>query len=176
MECTSVAGSWFNHESPRRGFEFVTRKISSSVARILAGKEKNLQLGNLDAKRDWGHAKEYVGAMWLMLQQPEPDDYVIATGETHSVREFVKLGFSYVGLDYRDYVVVKESLFRPSEIDLLLGDPSKARQKLGWHHNRGFEDLVFEMVTSDCDAVGVASQHVPEQPRAQAAFLDVVHD
>ena len=149
------SGILFNHESPRRGFEFVTRKISSGVARILADKEKNLRLGNLDAKRDWGHAKEYVEAMWLMLQQPEPDDYVIATGETHSVREFAELAFSCVGLDYRDYVVVNEGLFRPSEVNLLLGEASKARKELGWRHKIRFEDLVLEMVVADCKAVGV---------------------
>ena len=149
------SGILFNHESPRRGFEFVTRKISSGVARILAGKEKNLRLGNLDAKRDWGHAKEYVEAMWLMLQQPEPDDYVIATGETHSVREFTELAFSYVGLDYRDCTTIDQSLYRPAEVNVLLGDASKAREKLGWRHKIRFEDLVLEMVVADCQAVGV---------------------
>src|SRR5205809_517979 len=119
-------GILFNHESPRRGFEFVTRKITSGVARILAGRSTTLPLGNLDAKRDWGHAREYVEAMWLMLQQPEPDDYVVATGETNSVRDFVDLAFAHVGLDYRDYVVNDPDLFRPAEVNISLGDSSKA--------------------------------------------------
>src|SRR6185369_10209485 len=127
----AVSGIMFNHESPRRGYEFVTRKISSGVARIVAGQAKELRLGNLDAKRDWGHAREYVDAMWLMLQQAEPDDYVIATGETHSVREFCELAFSTVQLDYRDYVTVDERFFRPAEVELLVGDASKARKVLG---------------------------------------------
>jgi GDPmannose 4,6-dehydratase len=149
------SGILFNHESPRRGFEFVTRKITSGVARILAGKSTKLPLGNLDAKRDWGHAREYVQAMWLMLQQPEPDDYVIATGETHSVRDFVELAFSHVGLDYRQYVVTDPDLFRPAEVNLLLGDSSKARAKFGWKSQVRFEDLVPEMVEEDCRALGV---------------------
>ena len=149
------SGILFNHESPRRGFEFVTRKITSGVARILAGKSETLPLGNLDAKRDWGHAREYVEAMWLMLQQPEPDDYVIATGETHSVREFVDLAFSHAGLDYRRYVVTDSELFRPAEVNLLLGDSSKARLKFGWKSQIHFEELVREMVEADCLALGV---------------------
>ena len=128
----ALSGMLFNHESPRRGFEFVTRKISSCVARIVTGQAKELRLGNLDAKRDWGHAREYVEAMWRMLQQPEPDDYVIATGETHSVREFCKLAFAEVNLDYRDYVVVDQNFYRPAEVDLLVGDSTKARRVLGW--------------------------------------------
>jgi GDPmannose 4,6-dehydratase len=147
-------GILFNHESPRRGFEFVTRKITSGVARIRAGKAKELRLGNLDAKRDWGHAREYVKAMWQMLQQPEPDDYVVATGETHSVREFAELAFSVAGLDFRDYVVTDPTLHRPAEVTLLLGDATKAREKLGWSYHIRFEDLVREMVESDCRAVG----------------------
>jgi GDPmannose 4,6-dehydratase len=147
-------GILFNHESPRRGYEFVTRKITSGVARILAGTSETLPLGNLEAKRDWGHAREYVEAMWLMLQQPEPDDYVISTGETHSVREFVELAFSHVGLDYRKYVVTDLDLFRPAEVNLLLGDCSKARGKLGWKSRVGFEELVREMVDEDCRALG----------------------
>ncbi len=114
-------GILFNHESPRRGYEFVTRKISAGLARILSGKANQLKLGNLDAKRDWGHAREYVEAMWLMLQQPDPDDYVVATGETHSVREFVETAFAHVGLDYRDYVVADPTLFRPAEVNILMG-------------------------------------------------------
>jgi GDPmannose 4,6-dehydratase len=147
------SGILFNHESPRRGFEFVTRKITSGVARIRAGKSAKLPLGNLDAKRDWGHAREYVEAMWLMLQQPEPDDYVVATGETHSVREFVELAFHQVGLDYREYVVSDPDLFRPAEVNLLQGDSSKARTKLGWASRVAFEGLVREMVEEDCRAL-----------------------
>ena len=144
------SGILFNHESPRRGYEFVTRKITAGVARIQAGKARELQLGNLDAKRDWGHAREYVEAMWMMLQQPAPDDYVVATGETHSVREFVELAFGYAGLDYRQYVVTDTDLFRPSEVTLLLGDATKAHRVLGWSHQVGFAQLVREMVVNDC--------------------------
>src|SRR5215813_3935820 len=150
-------GILFNHESPRRGFEFVTRKITSGVARIVAGETKELRLGNLDAKRDWGHAREYVEAMWLMLQQPEPDDYVVATGETRSVREFVELAFSHAGLDYRKYVVHDPDLFRPAEVNLLLGDSAKAQSTLGWKNRIGFAHLVREMVEEDCRALGVGS-------------------
>jgi GDPmannose 4,6-dehydratase len=125
------------------------------VARILAGKATELRLGNLEAKRDWGHAREYIEAMWLMLQQPEPGDYVIATGETHSVREFVDLAFTCVGLDYTDHVVEDPALYRPAEVNLLLGDSSKARRALGWYHKVGFEDLVEEMVVNDCRLLAV---------------------
>jgi len=149
-------GILFNHESPRRGFEFVTRKITSGVARILAGQSRQLALGNLEARRDWGHAREYVEAMWLMLQQPEPDDYVVATGETRSVREFVELAFSHAGLDYRDHVVSDPALFRPAEVNLLQGDAAKARQKLGWKPSVSFDALVREMVDADCLSLGVA--------------------
>jgi GDPmannose 4,6-dehydratase len=149
------SGILFNHESPRRGYEFVTRKITSGVARIRAGKAKELRLGNLDAKRDWGHAREYVKAMWQMLQQPEPDDYVVATGETHSVRELAELAFSIAGLDSRDYILIDESLHRPAEVTLLQGDAAKAREKLGWTYRIRFEDLVHEMVEFDCRALGV---------------------
>ena len=152
----ATSGILFNHESPRRGYEFVTRKITAGLARILAGKADKLKLGNLDAERDWGHAREYVEAMWLMLQQPEPDDYVVATGEAHTVREFVELAFSYVGLDYRKYVVVDPDLYRPAEVNTLLGDPTKARTRLGWQHRVGFEELVRDMVEADCKAAGVA--------------------
>jgi GDPmannose 4,6-dehydratase len=145
----AVSGIMFNHESPRRGYEFVTRKITSGVARIVAGQAKELRLGNLDAKRDWGHAREYVDAMWLMLQQAEPDDFVIATGETHSVREFCELAFSTVQLDYRDYVTVDERFFRPAEVELLVGDASKARRVLGWEPKTSFQSLVREMVLED---------------------------
>jgi len=149
------SGILFNHESPRRGYEFVTRKITSGVARILAGKNRSVPLGNLEARRDWGHAREYVNAMWLMLQQPVPDDYVIATGETHSVREFAELAFSHVGLDYRDYVTSDPTLFRPAEVNLLLGDYGKARTRLGWTPSVTFDVLVREMVEADCRALGV---------------------
>jgi GDPmannose 4,6-dehydratase len=149
------SGILFNHESPRRGFEFVTRKITSGVARILAGQSKSMPLGNLEAKRDWGHAREYVQAMWLMLQQPEPEDYVVATGETHSVREFVELAFSHVGLNYRDYVATDPTLFRPAEVNLLLGDSTKARTQLGWTSRISFEALVREMVEADCRTLGI---------------------
>ncbi|MDO8446168.1 MAG: GDP-mannose 4,6-dehydratase [Deltaproteobacteria bacterium] len=144
-------GILFNHESPRRGFEFVTRKISSHVARIKLGLETKLKLGNLDAKRDWGHAKEYVYAMWIMLQQDTADDYVIATGETHSIREFLEVAFAHAGLDYNDYVVVDKALFRPSEVHLLQGNATKAREHLGWKNAISFEDLVKEMVDSDLE-------------------------
>jgi GDPmannose 4,6-dehydratase len=145
-------GILFNHESPRRGETFVTRKITRALARILAGKEKKLYLGNLDAKRDWGYAKDYVEAMWLMLQQDEPDDYVIATGQSWSVREFLDRAFSYVKLDWKDYVEFDERYLRPSEVDLLIGDPSKARTKLGWKPTTGFDELVKIMVDADIAA------------------------
>jgi GDPmannose 4,6-dehydratase len=149
------SGILFNHESPRRGFEFVTRKITSGVARIVAGKADELRLGNLDAKRDWGHAGDYVGAMWRMLQQERPDDYVIATGETHSVREFVELAFRLVGLDYGKYVVTDPDLFRPAEVDLLVGHAEKAHRNLGWSAKTDFAGLVREMTAADCAALGV---------------------
>jgi GDPmannose 4,6-dehydratase len=147
------SGILFNHESPRRGLEFVTRKISNAVAKITLGLAKDLALGNLEAQRDWGFAKDYVEAMWLMLQQDEPGDYVIATGETHSVREFCELAFGHVGLDYRDHVIVDERFFRPAEVDLLVGDPSHAGQHLGWKPQTSFEDLVRLMVDEDVAAV-----------------------
>jgi GDPmannose 4,6-dehydratase len=149
------SGILFNHESPRRGFEFVTRKITAGVARILAGTSDELRLGNLEARRDWGHAREYTEAMWLMLQQPHPDDYVVATGECHSVREFVQLAFSHAGLDYRKYVKTDKQLYRPAEINLLKGNSAKARRVLGWTHRTTFEELVAEMVDEDCRALGV---------------------
>jgi GDPmannose 4,6-dehydratase len=152
------SGILFNHESPRRGYEFVTRKITSALARILAGAGEELRLGNLEAMRDWGHAREYVEAMWLMLQQAEPDDYVIGTAETHSVREFADLAFAMAGLDYRRYVTPDPDLFRPAEINRLQADPSKARARLGWRHHTGFEALVREMVEADCRALGVESR------------------
>ena len=142
-------GILFNHESPRRGETFVTRKITRGVARIKAGLEDKIYLGNLDAKRDWGYAKEYVEAMWLMLQQDEPDDYVIATGETHSVREFLEEAFSYAGLDWKKHVEIDPRYYRPAEVDLLVGDPSKAREKLGWEPKTTFKDLAHLMVDAD---------------------------
>lgn len=150
MFCSS--GILFNHEGPRRGFEFVTRKITSGVARIKLGFDKELALGNLDAKRDWGHSADFVRAMHMMLQQPEPDDFVIATGELHTVREFCDLAFREVGLDYRDYVKVDERFYRPTELDTLVGDSSKARRVLGWAPKFSFPELVSEMVKSDLDA------------------------
>jgi GDPmannose 4,6-dehydratase len=142
-------GILFNHESPRRGHEFVTRKISSHVARIKLGLAKSLSLGNLDARRDWGHARHYVGAMWKMLQQDTPDDYVIASGETHTVREFLEIAFGYAGLNYEDYVVQDPAFFRPADVSLLHGDASKAIKKLDWKYERTFASLVEEMVESD---------------------------
>jgi GDPmannose 4,6-dehydratase len=144
-----VSGILFNHESPRRGKEFVTRKITDAVARIKLGLADELRMGNLEAKRDWGFAGDYVKAMWLMLQQDEPDDYVIATGETHSVREFLELAFSRVDLDYKEYVVVDPKFLRPAEVDLLLGDPTKAKSKLGWTTDVSFPELVNMMVDAD---------------------------
>jgi GDPmannose 4,6-dehydratase len=146
-------GILFNHEGPRRGFEFVTRKVSSSVAKIKLGLEKEVHLGNLDARRDWGHAADYVEAIHMMLQQPDPGDYVIATGETHSVRELCEVAFSHVGLDYEKYVKVDPIFYRPAEIDLLLGDASKATRVLGWRPRRLFVDLVREMVDADLAAI-----------------------
>jgi GDPmannose 4,6-dehydratase len=145
------SGILFNHESPRRGYEFVTRKISLGVAQIAAGRAKELRLGNLEAKRDWGHARDYVDGMWRMLQQDTADDYVIATGETNSVERFVELAFGHVGLDWRQYVVVDPLYFRPAEVDLLIGDAAKARQLLGWESRTSFSELVREMVTQDCE-------------------------
>lgn len=155
-------GILFNHESPRRGFEFVTRKITSGVAKIVAGKAQNLHLGNLEAKRDWGHSRDYVEAMWMMLQQSTPDDYVIATGENNSVKEFAELAFSFVGLDYRDYVTVDPLLHRPAEVNELIGDARKAKKKLGWSCKVRFRDLVYEMVQSDCEALGVGRSVRPK--------------
>jgi GDPmannose 4,6-dehydratase len=154
------SGILFNHESPRRGFEFVTRKITSGVARILAGKETELRLGNLDARRDWGHAVDYVQAIWLMLQQDLPDDYVIATGVTHSVGELCEMAFEIGGLDYRKYVVSDAQLHRPAEVDLLVGNAAKARTKLNWIPRADFDALVREMVLSDCALLGVPLPHV----------------
>ena len=142
-------GILFNHESPRRGFEFVTRKISLAVAKIKNNLQNELKLGNLEAKRDWGHAKDYVEAMWLMLQQKNPEDYVIGTGEQHSVKEFLEIAFSHVGLNYQDYVKIDETFFRPAEVETLLADPSNSKKKLKWKPKINFENLVKEMVESD---------------------------
>jgi GDPmannose 4,6-dehydratase len=144
-----VSGILFNHEGPRRGYEFVTRKITSTAAQIKLGLTNELPLGNLEAKRDWGHAKDYVRAMHLMLQREEPDDYVVATGETHTVREFCELAFGEAGLDYREYVRLDERLLRPAEVDMLVGDATKARRELGWEPQYTFRQLVSEMVQSD---------------------------
>lgn len=145
----ACSGILFNHESPRRGIEFVTRKVTDAVAKIKLGKQKELRMGNLDAKRDWGFAGDYVKAMWLMLQQDKPEDFVISTGETHTVEELVEVAFSHVGLNWRDYVVIDPKFVRPAEVDLLLGDCSKAKEKLGWKLEVGFEELVKMMVDSD---------------------------
>ena len=144
-------GILFNHESPRRGEAFVTRKITRAVAHIKAGLQDKLFLGNLDAKRDWGYAKEYVEVMWLMLQQEHPDDYVIATGETHSVREFLEEAFTYAGLDWKKHVVHDPRYLRPTEVDMLVGNPAKAREKLGWHPKTSFKELVKLMVDADIE-------------------------
>ena len=149
----ACSGILFNHESPRRGLEFVTRKITNGVARIKHGLDRELRLGNLQAKRDWGFAGDYVDAMWRMLQQDQADDYVIGTGETHSVEEFVEIAFGHAGLDWRKYVVVDPLFYRPAEVDLLLGDATKAREKLGWERRVSFEGLVTMMVDADLAAL-----------------------
>lgn len=156
-----VSGILFNHESPRRGHEFVTRKITSNVARIKFGLASELRLGNLEAKRDWGHAADYVRAMHLMLQQPEPDDYVVATGATHRVRDFCEQAFAAAGLDYREYVKVDEQFYRPAEVELLVGDATKARNVLGWRPQYSFDELVREMVEADLEKLS-------RQPTARA--------
>jgi GDPmannose 4,6-dehydratase len=147
----AVSGILFNHESPRRGLEFVTRKVSDGVARIRLGLARELKMGNLDARRDWGYAGDYVRAMWAMLQQPEPCDYVVATGVDHSVRDLCDAAFRCVGLDYREFVVTDESLYRPAEVDHLLGDATKARTELDWAPSIAFDDLVTLMVESDLE-------------------------
>jgi GDPmannose 4,6-dehydratase len=142
-------GILFNHESPRRGENFVTQKIVKAAVNIINGRQKNLSLGNLDARRDWGYAKDYVEAMWLMLQQPTPDDYVIATGETYSIRDFLTETFNYLGLDWENYVVIDSKHFRPAEVDILIGDPSKAKRVLGWEAKTKFKELVKLMVEAE---------------------------
>jgi GDPmannose 4,6-dehydratase len=153
----ACSGILFNHESPRRGLEFVTRKITHGVARIKLGLAKELRLGNLQAKRDWGFAGDYVRAMWLMLQQEKPDDYVIGTGETHSVEEFVQIAFDHVGLDWKAHVVIDPQFYRPAEVDLLLADPTKARRQLGWVPQVSFDGLVRMMVDADLAALGAST-------------------
>ncbi|MGF1461257.1 MAG: GDP-mannose 4,6-dehydratase [Leptolyngbyaceae cyanobacterium] len=150
-------GILFNHESPRRGETFVTRKITRAVARIVAKQQDKIYLGNLDSKRDWGYAKDYVKAMWLMLQQEAPDDYVVATGETHSVQEFLEVAFGHVNLNWQDYVEFDPRYLRPAEVDLLIGDPAKAKAKLKWEPSVTFNELVELMVDSDLEAVGVSN-------------------
>ncbi|HLK59635.1 MAG TPA: GDP-mannose 4,6-dehydratase [Chthonomonadaceae bacterium] len=145
----AVSGILFNHESERRGLEFVTRKVANTVARIKLGQAKELRLGNLESRRDWGFAKDYVEAIWLMLQQDEPDDYVISTGETHSVEELVSVAFAHVGLDWKQYVVQDPAFYRPAEVDLLVGNPAKAREKLGWEPKVTFKELTERMVDAD---------------------------
>jgi|TARA_Y100000389_G_scaffold109844_1_gene106925 GDPmannose 4,6-dehydratase len=147
--CYASTGILFNHESPRRGFEFVTRKISLAVARIKSNLQKELKLGNISAKRDWGHAKDYVEAMWLMLQKKIPDDYVIGTGQQHSVEEFLSIAFKHVGLNYKDFIKIDKLFFRPAEVETLLADPKKSLKELGWKPKIMFEQLVIEMVESD---------------------------
>lgn len=149
----ACSGILFNHESPRRGYEFVTRKVTDAVARIKLGLQNEVALGNLDAKRDWGYALDYVEMMWMMLQQEEPDDYVIATGETHSVQELVETAFGHVGLNWKDHVRIDPRFVRPAEVDMLIGDPKKSREKLGWQPRVSFEQLVQMMVDSDLDLV-----------------------
>lgn len=148
-----VSGILFNHESPRRGIEFVTRKVTYNAAKIKLGLSKELRMGNLNSKRDWGFAGDYVKAMWLMLQQDNPDDYLVATGETHSVRELVEIAFSCLDIDYKDFVKIDESFKRPADVDLLIGDYSKAKKKLGWEPEVSFEDLIEMMVESDIEVV-----------------------
>ena len=171
----AVNGILFNHESPRRGATFVTRKITQAVAKIKAGLQSELFLGNLDAKRDWGFAKEYVEAIYLMMQQNEPEDFVLATGETHSVREFVELAFDLVGLNWKDYVKKDERYYRPTEVELLIGDATKAEQKLGWKAQTKFEDLVRLMVVADIKLLamhlgGEQNVHVVDFPKAGDSF------
>lgn len=160
-------GILFNHESPRRGETFVTRKVTRAVARIIAGKQKELYMGNLDAKRDWGFAKDYVEAMWLMLQQPKGDDYVVATGETHSVREFLEEAFRLVKLNYQDYVKLDPRYLRPTEVDLLIGDATKAKKQLNWKPKVTFKELVRIMVTADLQENGVDPRKFDLEPFAE---------
>ena len=161
----NCSGMLFNHESPRRGLEFVTRKVSFGVARIKLGLADEIRLGNLEAKRDWGYAADYVEAMWLMLQQDKPQDYVIATGQTHSVRQLCEVAFSHVGLDYRDYVKVDQRFIRPAEVDLLVGDATKAHRQLGWRPRVSFEELVKMMVDADLELLSSENRESPHSLR-----------
>jgi GDPmannose 4,6-dehydratase len=158
----ACSGILFNHESPRRGLEFVTRKITHAVARIKLGMQDELRLGNLEARRDWGYAPDYVHAMWLMLQQDHPDDYLVATGETHSVREFCQVAFGHVGLDWEKYVVVDPKFYRPAEVDLLVGDPGKAKRLLGWEPSVTFQELVRIMTDADLVGLQQMGNHTPQ--------------
>lgn len=161
----ACSGILFNHESPRRGLEFVTRKVTDAVARIKLGLQTDLKMGNLDALRDWGFAGDYVKAMWLMLQQEEPDDYVIATGEMHSVKELLETAFSYVDLNYRDYVIIDPQFVRPAEVDLLLGDCNKAKERLGWEIELSFKQLIHMMVDEDLRRVQAEQKYNEELSR-----------
>jgi len=165
----ACSGILFNHESPRRGENFVTRKVTRGVAAILAGRATKLRLGNLDARRDWGHARDYVEAMWLMLQQPTPDDYVIATGAQRSIRQLAELAFGLAGLDWEKYVEVDRAYLRPAEVPDLCGDPAKARNKLGWRPKIAFADMIREMLESDLTALGVRPADVLRTPSAKAS-------
>lgn len=166
-------GILFNHESPRRGETFVTRKITRGLAQIISGKRKKIYLGNLDARRDWGYAKDYVNAMWLMLQEDIPDDYVIAMGETYSVREFLDAAFSYVNIDWKNFVEIDSRYYRPSEVDYLLGDPSKANEKLGWSPSVNFKELVELMVRHDLEQEGVESQYTNVEQTKNIHFATI---
>jgi GDPmannose 4,6-dehydratase len=167
----ACSGILFNHESPRRGLEFVTRKVSHGVAKIKLGLQRELRMGNLDSQRDWGYAKEYVKAMWLMLRQDEPDDYVIATGKAHTVRKLLQIAFSYVGLNWEDHVVIDKSLIRPAEVNRLLGDASKAREKLGWSQGISFEELIAIMVESDLKKLKDLTYVNGEYKRSEAVYF-----
>jgi GDPmannose 4,6-dehydratase len=165
----TCSGILFNHESPRRGMEFVTRKVTDAAVRIKLGLQKELRMGNLDSKRDWGFAGDYVYAMWLMLQQDKPDDYVIATGETRTIRELLSTAFESVGLDYEDYVVIDPRFVRPAEVELLLGDPSKAKEKLGWKAKVSFQELIQMMVEEDMRRVKAEQNQKEYLSRLQMA-------
>jgi GDPmannose 4,6-dehydratase len=165
----ACSGILFNHESPLRGIEFVTRKVTNGVARIKLGLASELRLGNLDAKRDWGHARDYVRAMWLMLQEGTPDDYVIATGRTTSVRDMCRIAFGHAGLDMDEHLVIDPALFRPAEVDILRGDPSKARERLGWAPTISLEEMIAEMVDADIERLGDSAPRRPDRARLAKA-------
>jgi GDPmannose 4,6-dehydratase len=167
----ACSGILFNHESPRRGLEFVTRKVSHGVAKIQLGLEKELPVGNLDSQRDWGYAKEYVEAMWSMLQQDEPGDYVVATGKAHTVRKLLQIAFRCAGLEWEDHVVIDENLIRPAEVNRLLGDASKAREKLGWSPKVSFEQLIAMMVEADVERLRDSHYVHGEYKRSVATSL-----